>query len=154
MPMLGAAMLSATGMAAQAGNAHPGGYQTAQSVSDNRSDAAACTRCHKELVKDFDSNPHSNAALKDPSKIVTCARCHGSGKAHAESGEVGTIFDPLTATGKQADEKCQACHDRHGNFEHSAHGKGNVSCIGCHTVHGRGASKHLLKAEQPQLIRN
>ena len=150
MLLLGAVLLYATSMAAQPGNVHPGGGQASQPASDNLSGAGACARCHKDVVKDFDKNPHGNAALKDGSKVVTCESCHGSGSAHAEGGDVASIFNPATATAKQVDEKCQVCHDTHGSFGRSAHGKANVSCVGCHTVHGPGVPKHLLKTDQPQ----
>ena len=56
------------------------------------------------------------------------------------------------ATAKEVDEKCLGCHQgQHANFEHSAHGEGNVSCIGCHSVHAGKDPEHLLKAAQPVL---
>jgi len=151
MLLLGAAMLCATAMAAQPDEAKPDGHPVIQPASSNLVGAAACATCHKEVVKDFADNPHSRPALTHGSNGVTCESCHGPGKAHVEGGDATTIFDPATATAKQMDEKCQACHGRHGNFERSAHGEGNVSCIGCHTIHAPGAPKHLLKMEQPQL---
>jgi DmsE family decaheme c-type cytochrome len=85
-------------------------------------------------------------------KGVTCESCHGPGKAHAEAGDVTMIFNPARATAKEVHEKCQTCHKaRHANFERSVHDKGNVSCIGCHSIHSAGAPKHLLKMEQPRL---
>jgi DmsE family decaheme c-type cytochrome len=151
MLFLGAAMLCATEIAAQTDEAKPNGHPVMQPVSCNLADAAACATCHKEVVKDFADNPHSRAPLTHGGKVVTCESCHGPGKAHVEGGDATTIFDPATATAKQMDEKCQACHGRPGNFERSVHGEGNVSCIGCHTIHASGAPKHLLKMEQPQL---
>jgi DmsE family decaheme c-type cytochrome len=62
------------------------------------------------------------------------------------------IIDPATATAKVVDEKCMACHGgRHVDFERSSHAKGNVSCIGCHSIHSAAAPKHLLKKAQPEL---
>src|ERR1035438_7600784 len=117
-------------------------------TSTGSSDAAACASCHKEVVKNFDSNPHSGARVPG-GKGVTCESCHGPGKAHEEGGDVASIFDPATATAKDVDKKCQACHGgRHVNFERSSHGKGNVSCAGCHSVHAAVAPKHLLKLAQ------
>jgi len=149
--LLGAAMLCATAMAAQPDDAKPGVHQAIQPASSNLAGVAACATCHKEVVKGFADNPHSRAALTHGGNGVTCESCHGPGKAHVEGGNATTIFNPATATARETDEKCQACHGRHGNFERSAHGKGNVSCIGCHAIHAPGAPKHLLKMEQPQL---
>ena len=152
MLLIGAAMLYATAMAAQLGRAEPDGRQTMRPASSNFVGAAACATCHKEVVKDFANNPHSRPALMHGGKGVTCESCHGPGKAHAEGGDVTLIFDPASATAKEVDEKCQACHEtRHANFERSAHSEGNVSCIGCHSIHSAGAPKHLLKMAQPQL---
>ncbi len=132
--------------------AKPDGHQAMQQASSNSGDAAACATCHKEVVKDFANNPHSRPALMHEGKGLTCESCHGSGKAHAEGGAVILIFNPVTATAKEVDEKCQACHgSKHASFERSAHGEGGVSCIGCHIIHAPGAPNHLLKMDQPQL---
>jgi DmsE family decaheme c-type cytochrome len=149
--LFGVAMLCATAMSAQTGKANPDGQQVMQQASTDSADADACATCHKEVVKDFANNPHSGARM--PSGIgVTCESCHGPGKAHEEGGDVASIFDPATATAKVVDEKCQACHGgNHINFERTSHGKGNVSCIGCHSVHAAVAPKHLLKLAQPAL---
>lgn len=110
---------------------------------------AACATCHKEVVKDFANDPHSRPAPMN-GKSVTCESCHGPGKAHAENGDVTMIFNPTTA--EEVDKQCRACHgSRQTNFEHSAHGVANVSCIGCHTIHAPAAAKHLLRVEQPAL---
>ena len=150
--LFGVAMLCAAAMTAQPGEASLGGQQAMQQASIDSADAAACATCHTEVVKGFAGNPHSEAARKPGGKGVTCESCHGPGKAHEEGGDVASIFDPATATAKVVDEKCQACHGgKHVNFERSAHGKGNVSCAGCHSVHAAGAPKHLLKLAQPEL---
>jgi DmsE family decaheme c-type cytochrome len=149
--LIGVAMLCATTTAAQLGEANPDGQQAMQQASTGSADASACATCHKEVVKDFANNPHGRPQMPS-GKGVTCENCHGPGNAHEEGGDVASIFDPDTATAKVVDEKCQACHRRsHANFERSSHGKGNVSCIGCHSVHAAGAPKHLLKLAQPEL---
>ncbi len=134
------------------GEAEPDGHQAMQRASSNFGDPAVCVTCHKEVVKDFANNPHSRHALMHEGEGVTCESCHGSGKAHEEAGAVSMIFNPATATAKEVDEKCEACHGgNHANFERSSHGKGGVSCIGCHIIHSPGAPNHLLKMEQPEL---
>jgi DmsE family decaheme c-type cytochrome len=146
--LFGVALLCGTAMAAQTGEANPGGQQ----ASMDSTDAAACATCHEEVAKGFANNPHSGAARVPGGKGVTCESCHGPGKAHEEGGDLASIFDPATATASVVDEKCQACHGgKHENFERSSHGKGNVSCAGCHSVHAAGAPKHLLKVAQPEL---
>ena len=47
---------------------------------------------------------------------------------------------------------CEECHEaRPAHFEHSVHGKGNVTCIGCHSIHSARTTRQLLKMKQPQL---
>ncbi|SPE19088.1 Cytochrome c family protein (modular protein) [Candidatus Sulfotelmatomonas gaucii] len=134
------------------GEAKPDGHQPLQQVSSKFVDGAACETCHKEVVRDFANNPHSGPVPMHEGKSVTCESCHGPGTAHAEGGALTMIFNPVTATAKEVDEKCQACHgSKHASFERSVHGDGGVSCIGCHVIHASAAPKYLLKMEQPQL---
>ena len=73
--------------------------------------AEACALCHEPEVKGFDNNPHTKLALEHGGKGVTCESCHGSGKAHVESGGVAAnIFQFTKATPKQVEQKCMACH--------------------------------------------
>jgi DmsE family decaheme c-type cytochrome len=71
---------------------------------------------------------------------------------HVEGGgDTTKIFNPSKATAKEIDENCLGCHQgKHQNFERSAHGEGNVSCISCHSIHA-SSSESLLKAPQPTL---
>jgi len=148
--MLGAAMLCATPIVAQPGEADPDGLQAVQPDSSNLIDTAVCATCHEEVVKRFANDPHNMPALADGSKGETPESCHSQGKAHAKGVDATSIFDPTTA--KEMDNECQACHgSERANFKRSAHGRGNVSCISCHTIHAPGTPKHLLKLEQPRL---
>jgi DmsE family decaheme c-type cytochrome len=149
--LLGAVMLCAASIVAQPSEAHPAGLQGAQSDTSDLIDPALCATCHKEVVKSFANDPHNRLALVDRGKGVTCESCHGQGTAHAKDGGTTLMFDPATAAPKQVDEKCLACHDRHGHFERSAHGEGNVSCVTCHVIHAPGAPKPSLKMAQPRL---
>ncbi|WP_348269221.1 DmsE family decaheme c-type cytochrome [Edaphobacter paludis] len=112
-----------------------------------------CALCHADLTKKFDSNPHSKLVLMHGGKGVTCESCHGSAKAHVESGgDVTKIFRFTKATPKEVDQKCLSCHlGTHANFDRSAHGAAGVSCIGCHSNHAFQSEAHLLKVEEPKL---
>jgi DmsE family decaheme c-type cytochrome len=84
---------------------------------------------------------------------VTCENCHGPGKAHVDGrGETSKIFNPAKASAKDVSAKCLACHGgAHPDFEQSAHGTADVSCIGCHEIHQGAQEAALLKAPQPML---
>ncbi len=148
--VLGAAMLCLVATAAQ--RSELDGHQAVQPDSSNSVDPPVCATCHKEVVAGVADDPHSKRTPIDSGKAVTCESCHGPGKAHARDGNTNLIFDPATATAEAVSEKCKACHGgTHADFERSAHGRANLSCIACHTIHPPSATKHLLKMEQPQL---
>src|SRR5271166_4497745 len=153
--LLSAGILWATALgaaqapAAKASNAPSNGAAHADFVGTD-----TCATCHAEVSKKFASNPHSKMALMPGNHPgVTCENCHGAGSQHVDGGgDVTKIFNPAKASAKEVDEKCLGCHQgQHANFERSAHGEGNVSCIGCHSVHAGADPEHLLKAAQPQL---
>jgi DmsE family decaheme c-type cytochrome len=112
-----------------------------------------CATCHEEVAKGFAGNPHTKLAEEHGKTGVTCEGCHGPGKAHVDGGGDATkIFNPAKATAKEVDAKCLQCHQgQHANFQRTAHGEANVSCIGCHSVHVGEDKEHLLKVAQPML---
>jgi DmsE family decaheme c-type cytochrome len=162
MLALGAGLICATAMGAAPSAAGPAAKpasapQAKDAAPGDFVGAETCATCHEEVAKGFASNPHSKLAEAHGKLGVTCEACHGPGKAHVDSGGDKTkIFSPAAATPKEVDNKCLSCHQgQHSNFERSAHGEGNVSCIGCHSVHSSAedphAREHLLKAAQPML---
>lgn len=133
--------------------AKPAGKQVAQPAASEFVGSETCAGCHEEVSKGFASNPHTKMAQMHGQQGVTCESCHGAGKAHVDGGgDVSKIFNPAKGSAKQVDEKCLGCHrGQHANFERSGHGEGNVSCIGCHSVHAGKDPEHLLKVSQPAL---
>jgi len=128
--------------------------QKANTVNpDNYVGSEVCETCHAEVLKKFPDNPHSRLALMHGGKGVTCESCHGPGKEHVESGGDATkIFQFIKATPKVVDDKCLECHSgAHPNFDRSAHGEANVSCISCHSVHSFHSESGMLKVSQPKL---
>jgi DmsE family decaheme c-type cytochrome len=115
--------------------------------------ADACALCHEPEVKGFNNNPHAKLALEHGGKGVTCESCHGSGKAHVESGGVASdIFQFTKATPKQVEQKCLSCHvGAHPNFERTAHGQSLISCTDCHSSHKFVPETKMLKAKEPTL---
>ncbi len=112
-----------------------------------------CATCHEEAAKGFASNPHTKMAEMHGKTGVTCEGCHGPGKAHVDGGgDVTKIFNPGKATAKEVDAKCLTCHGgQHANFERTAHGENNVSCVSCHSIHAGEDKEQLLKIAQPRL---
>lgn len=144
---LAAIALCAIAMEAQPSVAQVANSRAAAQLATSPPGAAACASCHKEIVQKFADNPHGQKVATYPGKTGTCDGCHGPGEAHAKSGDSKMILDA-----KQVDQKCQDCHKTiHTTFEHSMHGKANVNCSGCHSVHSAGAPRHLLKTAQPEL---
>jgi DmsE family decaheme c-type cytochrome len=150
--LFGTLILTSTAMAAP--GAKPAGKQAAQQpAASDFVGSETCSGCHEEVSKGFASNPHTKMAQMHGKQGVTCENCHGAGKAHVDGGgDVTKIFNPAKATAKEVDGKCLSCHaGQHANFERSGHGEGNVSCIGCHSVHAGKDPEHLLKVAQPML---
>jgi DmsE family decaheme c-type cytochrome len=133
--------------------AKPAGKQAAQPAASDFVGSDTCETCHEEVAKGFASNPHTKMAQMHGKQGVTCENCHGAGKAHVDGGgDVTKIFNPAKASAKEVDGKCLSCHQgQHANFERSGHGDGNVSCVGCHSVHAGKDPEHLLKLAQPGL---
>jgi DmsE family decaheme c-type cytochrome len=155
MLLVGMGLFSSSVIAAPPRGADPAKAETKQ-VTPGPGDFVGqetCATCHEEVSKGFASNPHSKLAEAHGKTGVTCEGCHGPGKAHVDGGgDVTKIFNPAKATAKEVDSKCLSCHQgQHSNFEVSAHGEANVSCIGCHSVHAGEDQEHLLKVAQPKL---
>jgi DmsE family decaheme c-type cytochrome len=154
MLMLGAGMICATVLAAQAPGDKPAGAPQAKDAAPGDFvGSETCATCHEEVAKKFADNPHAKMVLmRGNAAGVTCENCHGAGKAHVESGGDKTkIFSPAEASPKEVDAKCLSCHaGAHPNFDRSPHAKAGVSCLGCHDIHG-SKEETLLKAPQPTL---
>lgn len=146
---LGMGVLWAAAMAAGAqGQTAAGAQQAGAATAGTMVEARSCAACHAAEVKGFADNPHARAAGGG----MTCAGCHGIAKEHiASGGDTSKIFAPSQATAQQVDAMCLKCHQaKEANFERSAHGKGEVSCVSCHRIHG-GEGKDLLAAAEPGL---
>lgn len=155
MLLLAMILFSTHAVAAQAQGGKPTAAKTLQAPPQPEDFVGqeTCATCHEEVSKNFGANPHSALAERHGKAGVTCEGCHGPGKAHVEGGgDVTKIFNPAKATPKQVDENCLTCHQgNHANFQRTAHGEANVSCIGCHSIHTGEDKEQLLKVAQPNL---
>jgi predicted CXXCH cytochrome family protein len=150
MLMLGAGILCATALAAQAPK-----NKMAATPAQEAAPAATfvgadtCVTCHDNVGKTFASNPHTKMVEMQGSHGTTCENCHGAGSEHvAGGGDATKIFDPLKASAKDVDGTCLKCHaGAHPNFDGSPHAKANVSCIGCHSIHGGNVQ---LPSKEPE----
>ena len=150
-----AVFFSAQAFAAPASSAHPVGAKSSQAAATpgDYVGQETCATCHDEVAKGFSSNAHSKLAEMHGKTGVTCEGCHGPGKAHVDGGgDITKIFNPAKATAKEVDAKCLSCHQgQHANFERTAHGQNNVSCVSCHSVHHGEDKERLLKVAEPKL---
>jgi DmsE family decaheme c-type cytochrome len=106
-----------------------------------------CADCHDTVVKAFGANPHALAAR---SALGSCESCHTGASAHAQTGDPAQVLGFMTATAERVDEACLRCHSRdraQAFWKGSAHELQEVSCTGCHTVHG-GNEKLLARSDQ------
>jgi DmsE family decaheme c-type cytochrome len=142
-------------VAAPAKGAHPASAKTSQTAPapGDFVGQEVCATCHEEVTKGFSSNQHTKLAEMHGKTGATCESCHGAGKAHVDGGgDVTKIFNPAKATAKEVDARCLSCHQgQHANFERTAHGENNVSCVSCHSIHRGEDKEQLLKVAQPKL---
>lgn len=129
------------------------GARAAQIAVDLTTEDALCARCHAKVVRDFVTNPHASREQLAGDSGIGCASCHGSGDAHIQGGgDKSKIFNPTESPATQINDSCLKCHaGKHVVYQRSAHGKSNVSCIRCHSIHSAREPKHLLTNAQPDL---
>ncbi|MGD0681242.1 MAG: DmsE family decaheme c-type cytochrome [Terracidiphilus sp.] len=153
MFMLGVGMFCVPVLAAPAPGDKPATAKVKDVSPADYVGGETCATCHDEVAKGFATNPHTNLAKLHGNNGATCESCHGAGRLHVEGGgDITKIFNPSKATAKEVDANCLGCHQgKHQNFDRSAHGEGNVSCISCHSIHASGSNESLLKAPQPTL---
>lgn len=100
-----------------------------------------CQACHEDVFLAFQKNPH--VAVESEKKYAregqACESCHGPGSKHTESASAADILNPEKLPSRQAGQLCLTCHlnepTQSGRLQ-SSHAKGQVTCTGCHTIHG------------------
>ncbi|MBC7924583.1 MAG: DmsE family decaheme c-type cytochrome [Bryobacteraceae bacterium] len=112
-----------------------------------------CQACHEDIFTRFVKSPHQ--AVETSKKFAragqACESCHGPASNHAESTSAADIRNPAKLSVGQADQGCLTCHlnqPTHAGRIQSGHAKGQVSCSGCHTIHGSAAELTTTKPAQ------
>jgi DmsE family decaheme c-type cytochrome len=113
-----------------------------------------CQACHEDIFTAFGKNPHQSVETEKKYGRVgqACESCHGPASKHAESASAEDIRNPAKLRARQTDQTCLTCHlnqPAHSGRIQSGHAKGQVSCSGCHTIHGTAAA---LRASKPPQI--
>jgi DmsE family decaheme c-type cytochrome len=159
--VLGAAILTFTlGIGAHAsplGSGQSSQSAPAQNLASGKYVGAdACKTCHEEEFKGIEGTRHWDAVLKMKAgpEAHSCEGCHGPGGAHAEDADPKKILSFKTASAKEINQRCLACHSSgqdHMNFSRSAHSENNLSCLSCHSSHRAIKNQFLLIKTQPSL---
>jgi DmsE family decaheme c-type cytochrome len=139
-----AALLLASGLRGgqvQESAAAPSGYAGSET----------CQACHEDIFQGFQKNAH-NIVEKQKHRAwegKACESCHGPGAKHAESAAAEDIKNPSRLSTAAADKTCLTCHVNQptnvGRVQ-GGHGKNQVSCTSCHSIHT--ARKADAKLEQ------
>ncbi len=108
-----------------------------------------CGACHEDIFKDFKANRHfviegnKNRGWDGNA----CESCHGPGSKHAESTSADDIQNPARLAPQKSERTCLKCHANQptnvGRVQ-SGHGRNEVACVSCHSVH-KPHSSDILK---------
>lgn len=119
--------------------------------------STACMDCHKEFFAPFAKTAMGQAIMAKPANEHAkkgCESCHGTAKAHAESGgEDKTGLISYSKKDKtpvaQRNATCLACHEKTARtlWMGSAHEARNVACTDCHAVMHQNAETANLKKQ-------
>src|SRR3954468_21339934 len=90
-----------------------------------------CATCHEDISKAFQKNPHLKAQRQ-------CEGCHGPGREHAETADIGVIRSFNGLSPQKTSAVCLVCHQKessHSNRLFDAHSKNAIACTSCHSIH-------------------
>lgn len=114
-----------------------------------------CLDCHQGLDSTLVGTAHWAGAGDDSAGArIACTDCHSGSSAHWESDPAENPMSNPAKVGATAEAKlCATCHQnshQQNMIERNVHEANDVSCSGCHQVHG---FKHasLLKETEPKL---
>lgn len=104
-----------------------------------------CQACHEDIFIGFGKSLHKVVETQKKFGRIgqACESCHGPASKHAESASAADIRNPAKLPASQTDRVCLTCHlnqPTHAGRLQSGHAQGQVSCSGCHTIHGGPAA--------------
>jgi DmsE family decaheme c-type cytochrome len=105
-----------------------------------------CQGCHEDIFKAFQRNRHHVVEIEKGRGWAgqACEACHGPASKHTESMSAEDIIQPAKAAAREADKICLKCHinqPTHVGRIQGGHGRNEVSCVSCHSIHkGEAAS--------------
>lgn len=116
-----------------------------QAKPEDYIDEAACARCHKKAHANLQPSPH-RSFVSDTSLPIDkqgCQSCHGPGGPHVEhrlnpEDRYNYVISYTRVTPMQAAMACMRCHNDTmtlAHFKRTGHGRANVGCVSCHTMH-------------------
>lgn len=118
-------------------------------------EAEICRGCHADYVDSYLATKHGQHGNVQG---ATCVSCHGQGALeHAKQGggrSVGGIvgFSNKAVPAERKSGTCLSCHsgNRHLAFwESGAHGKQDVACNDCHSLHGKPGPGSTIALKKP-----
>ena len=114
-----------------------------------------CLDCHQGQDSTLAGTAHWAGDVHEGADArVACTDCHSGDRKHWEGDPEANPMSNPAKTGTAAEARvCSSCHQnshQQNMIERNVHEKNDVSCSGCHQVHG---SKHisLLKAPENKL---
>jgi DmsE family decaheme c-type cytochrome len=115
--------------------------------------SVVCLDCHDDPAKALHGTPHQILAtdVDDPDARVACTDCHTGDENHYQDDpEEYPMSNPAKATIALATATCSGCHinsHQQNMQERNVHAENDVSCLGCHQIHGDGKAGLLHKEE-------
>ncbi|HMB68818.1 MAG TPA: cytochrome c3 family protein [bacterium] len=118
-------------------------------------ETAVCLDCHDDQGASLSLSPHRvNADSEGPEALVTCTDCHQGDSRHwDEDPEEFPMSNPGTLGAVTEAQQCATCHQNSHQqtaHEQNVHFANDVSCSGCHQVHG-SSEAGLLRAPEVDL---
>lgn len=116
------------------------------------SHSAACLDCHQESADNLKGSAHQLTSVQDKTTrmAVGCVGCHSGWENHLDDPSKDNITNPANLNLVKQAEICRGCHQS----GHQAtmlttdpHGRAQLSCTSCHTVHENEA-QGLLKDDK------